>query len=202
MASMPRQVRLARRWVTLASGISGVVLAHVVAYVLAFSDAHQRALVLHETGHGYFSIAPWIAAGAGTVALARVAIRAASAPDGQRSWSIVPGWRPLALWQGALFLSVETTERLVARAPLSEMVHGHEVLLGLAVQLLLAGAVVVALRLTERLSARIAVALRRRPRRVGATIPLRPAQLGVPRPLRRTATQSRAPPPGLLPIIV
>lgn len=185
----------ARRWVTMASGITGVVLAHVLAYVLAYPDAHHRAHVLHDTGHGYFSIAVWLAVAVAAATVATVAARGAtrrraSAP----SASVVPEFGPLVLWQGLLFLAVEAFERVVAGPSLGEILHGHEVLIGLAVQVVVAAAIVLLLRGTERLSARIANALRYPLISDGHRTRLRPSAVRPRRRLVAGASRSRAPP--------
>lgn len=183
-----------RRWVTVASGITGVVVAHLVAYVLAYSDAHQRAHVLHDTGHGYFAFAAWLGAAVAAASMAAVAAKAAGRTASGRGVSVVPGFSALALWQGLLFLAVETTERVVAGASLLEMVHGHEVLIGLAVQVVVAAAIVVLLRGTERLSARIANALQHPLVAEDRGARLRPSDWRPWRLRLAAASRSRAPP--------
>lgn len=180
---------------TLAAGVTGVVVAHVVGYVLAFSNGHERAHVLHDTGHGYFSIATWAALGAGALAVVVVVAKgAASQSRGSRGTRAVPRFGALTVWQGCLFLAAEVAERLAAGAPLGEMVHGREVLLGLAVQVLVAALVVLVLGGTALVSARIAAALRR-PRPMAACHTALPwSQTSPALAVRPAGTRSRAPP--------
>jgi hypothetical protein len=180
--------------VTLAAGVTGVVVAHVVAYVLAFSNPSQRAHVLRDTGHGYFSIAVWAGLAAGALAVAVVVARAAAGEPDSRPNQVVPPFGALALWQGCLFLAVEVSERLAAGAPLAEMVHSHELLIGLAVELLVAAAVVLVLGGTALVTARLAAALRR-PRFLAVRDARSPRPRGAaPVAVRRTGIRSRAPP--------
>src|SRR5436309_5127539 len=75
------------RLVLALAGVTGVVLAHVVAYGLAYPDGAQRAAALHATGHGYWPLAVAMAALSMLAALALTAargVRGCAAVDG--SW--------------------------------------------------------------------------------------------------------------------
>jgi hypothetical protein len=201
---VPRQARFVRRLVTLAAGVTGVVVAHVVGYALAFTDPSQRARVLHDTGHGYFSIAAWAALAAAGLAMAIVAARGAAHDqddgDDDRPMRLVPRLGVLTAWQAVLFLAVEISERLAAGVPLHEMARGHEVAIGLAVQVVVAAAIILVLGATAAVSARLAAALRHEPAstRRGTLSPAPPP--AAPRALPRTTARSRAPPPSLRPL--
>jgi hypothetical protein len=164
-------VRHARRCITVAAGVAGVVTAHMVAYVLAFADPRQRAHVLASTGHGYWSGAVGVvvlaAAIAAAAAVANGAVRSVGLAAAGSS-PVVPRRRALAGWQLAMFTIVEVVERLAAGAPLSELVHGHEFAIGLGLQIVVAALLVAALDAVERLGARVAGRLtpaRPKPRR-------------------------------------
>ena len=194
---MPRQARVVRRLVTLAAGVTGVVVAHAVGYALAFTDPRHRARVLHDTGHGYFSIAAWAAIAAGALAMAIVAARGAARgrhDTDDPPLRLVPRIGALTAWQALLFLTVEVGERLAAGAPLHEMTRGHEVALGLAVQVVVAAAAVLVLGAAAVVSSRLAAALRRGPAtsRRGTPRPA-PRQVGT-RGTVRSTVRSRAPP--------
>jgi len=152
MTAVYGNVRHAKRCITVAAGITGVVAAHMVAYVLAFADPRQRADLLASTGHGYWSgAAGAVVLAAGVVVAAAVAHRAIRAGSSR----VVPRLGSLAAYQLAMFAGVEVVERLVAGAPLTELLHGHEFAIGLALQIVVAAAVVVVLHAVERLGARV-----------------------------------------------
>lgn len=201
MMPVLRPTRAVRPLVTLAAGIGGVVVAHVVTYVLAISDSRERVLVLHATGHGYLSIAGWVALGAGALAVAVVAARsAAESSGGGPGARVVPRLGALALWQASLFLAAEVCERLAAGAPLGAMVRSHEVLIALGVQLLVAGAVVLVLGGTALVGARLAAARRHsHPDAERSAHPRRPSTVAVGL-TRSNGTGARAPPgwPGMI----
>lgn len=176
-------VRRARRGITVAAGLTGVVVAHAVAYVLAFSDPRQRAHVLSSTGHGYWSVAAWGAVLAAGVALAAAVVHGAIRASGTSEGRVVPRVSTLVGWQVAMFAGVEVLERLAAGAPVSELVHGHEFAIGLGLQVVIAAAVVVALQAVERLGARVAGGL-------SSTAP--PARRHVERPAPSAARRSLA----------
>lgn len=190
-------MRRARRCITLAAGVTGVVAAHVLAYILAFSDPRQRAHVLSSTGHGYWSVAVWAAVLAAAVVVAATVARGAvrgTSRSGGAGGRIVPGVGTLAGAQVAMFAGVEVIERLAAGAPLSELVHGHEFLIGLGLQLVLAVVLVVALGAVERFSARVAGAFTRT-RRVPRGRVAYPTQASADaRPVLVDRPRSRAPP--------
>ncbi|MDQ2827129.1 MAG: hypothetical protein M3Y04_09255 [Actinomycetota bacterium] len=185
-----------RRRVTVAAGVAGVGAAHLIAYGLAYADPATRAHVLRDTGHGYFAVALWLAAATATLTVAAVAARGAARVTTRAGISsVVPGLGPLAGWQAGLFLAVEVSERAITGSPLGETVHGREVLIGLAVQVVVAAAIVVILGATDRFAGGIATA-----GSGPALTPFGPRTVLHPtttQPLGRAtrdATRSRAPP--------
>jgi hypothetical protein len=133
------------------AAFAGVVVAHGLAYLLAFPQGLLRQQVLAETGHSY-----WAAA----VALAMVcAVVAALTTIADHVGRGIRHDRPRGPWelyraalirlaalQSAVFLLQEVLERVRAGAPVSELLHGDFLVIGLAMQLVVA--VVVALVLT------------------------------------------------------
>lgn len=153
---MTRRVRQTALLASFAA--SGLIAAHVLAYVIALPDALVRSAVLRNTGHGYLGPAVVIT----TVALVFGVIGSAAVgyADGQRGVRAVPGWRHAALriaaTQTVAFLMLEGAERVVAgRRPV-------------ALDLTLLGVGVVVQAVLGMLAATVAVAVGRVARAVGA----------------------------------
>jgi hypothetical protein len=126
-----------------------VVLGHWLAYVAAVPQPHTRAVVLTETGHGYFTWAVKLAvvvaiAGVGAIVL-RSASRAADLSGTRTSGFSWLAWR-LAFLQVVAFTAMEITERVAAGAPVGPL-FGRLYLVGIAAQFLVAcvGAIVLLL---------------------------------------------------------
>lgn len=159
---------LLRRVIVVLAAVAGVVIAHAVGYMAIFTDGTERALHLHATGHGYWTGAVALAINAGALAAAGAAWwgvqRALARPGGHKA-SVI-GFVPLALAQLAMYSGMEVTERLLAGAGLADLVHGHLFVLGLLVQVAVAGLAVLVLRLvasgSERVAARRRAHVRRR----------------------------------------
>ncbi len=136
--------------------MAGLLLGHALSYLLAVPDPYHRDLVLRSTGHAYL---PTL----GEVAL--LLLLAGMAAVVVRSWS---GRRPaqgeryaslaglLVGVQVTAFVGQELMERLVSRSPLGELMHDHILLIGVAVQILLALAGAAVLRWLVRASDRLA----------------------------------------------
>lgn len=130
----------------LALSIAGAVCGHTFAYALSFPDRMSRQSVLRVTGHAY-----WHAAlAAAAVAAAWFAVAHASrhfhagrsrtrlAPSGPTTFAVLAGL------QIGVFVGMEIIERLAAGAPVATVLDHHILVIGLAVQLLVAGALTVA----------------------------------------------------------
>jgi hypothetical protein len=129
---------------------AGVVAGHWIAYLVAVPGADARATTLAETGHGYWLAAVaaafvlGVASAAGTVArhvgrgIRRE--RPASATAGFR-WFVVR----LALLQTAIFVVQEILERVESGAPLSGLLRGGFVAIGVVAQVSVAGLLALAL---------------------------------------------------------
>lgn len=128
----------------LMSGVSGVVIAHVVAYVVAIPDGGQRARYLDATGHGYWPVATGLAIAAGVAAIAgsglRGRARALAGMDPCRGVG-VRGLLAITAWQGGLFTVMEVAERIGAGSPTSALIRSPAFLVGLGIQALVALAV-------------------------------------------------------------
>ena len=183
--------RLSVRVTHAATAVAGVVLAHSVGALLAFSDGHQRAEHLAATGHGYWPAAVWVALAAGAVAVAWTAVGGAR---GARPST--PRFAALARGQIAVFVALEVGERLVAGVPLADLHHGVAFPLGVLLQVATAGALTVLLRRLHRLAAHVAAFLRARPRPRRSPSPWPPVRQARPQSVVAGRARSRAPPAG------
>jgi len=173
--------------------VAGVVLGHALAYGIAVGDADLRHTLLAETGHGY-----WMTAVAAAIVLGLVATA------GRIGRLLIPrreagaiGARfvaRLAAAQVALFLLLETGERLTVGASVTHFFGDHLLTLGVVLQVGTAFLVSLALRLVGRAAVVIAAALARPPL-ASARARLRPpAFLPLARPLLAGARTTRGPP--------
>src|SRR5215467_13984431 len=162
-------------WIA-ALALSGVVAGHSVAYYLAIPSAPQRQTVLAETGHSYWHVALTVAillelAGVFGIAVRHFrAGRAGASPLQLTSGQLAAC---LAAMQVAAFTALEVAERLRAGVPAGEMLHNHLLPIGVAIQLLVAGAGALLLRWLGRAAAAIGSRFPRRPVAHGAGAPRR-----------------------------
>ena len=154
--------------------MAGLALGHVLAYLIAVPDPHHRAFVLQQTGHEYLPAMAEAALVLGLAGIAAVVIRAfAPGPRGGSE----PLWRlsgRLALVQVLAFGGLEVVERIVAGAPLRHLASDHILLIGMAVQVVIAVAAAAFLRWLARTSTKLAetISLRAPLPRAGAVVAL------------------------------
>ena len=155
--------RRALRGLPLAGmAMAGVVLGHWLGYGLAVPDPHLRDEILAQSGHGYWILAIKAAVVLGFVSLGTVLIRHLSGrlrgehPEGDRPASLAAR---LAVVQITSFVALEVTERIAAGDPIAWMFHHHIFLLGIALQVVVAGAGALLLWWCGRVAARVAEAL-------------------------------------------
>jgi hypothetical protein len=118
--------------------MAGLVLGHVLAYLIAVPDPHQRAFVLQRTGHEYL---PAMAEAALVLALAGIAavVIRAFAPGPRRGSERFPRLAGrLALVQVLAFGGLEVVERMLAGAPLRHLASDHILVVGMTVQVVVA----------------------------------------------------------------
>jgi len=118
--------------------MAGLVLGHVLAYLIAVPDPHHRAFVLQRTGHEYLPAMAEAALVLALAGMAAVVIRAlAPGPrGGSERFSRLAG--RLALVQVLAFGGQEVVERIVAGAPLGHLASDHILVIGMAVQVVVA----------------------------------------------------------------
>jgi len=159
---------------TFGLAMAGLVLGHVLAYLIAVPDPHQRAFVLQRTGHEYL---PAMAEAALVLALAGIAavvIRAFAPRVGTGSERFSWLASRLGLVQVAAFIGLEVVERLVAGAPLRHLASDHILVVGTAVQVVVAVAGAAFLWWLARTSTKLAetILLRAPLPRTGAVVAL------------------------------
>lgn len=172
----------------------GIVLGHWLAYAIGAPQANVRDELLRSTGHGYLPYATQVALLAGAIGL--VGLFFTRLTRREACGSFAGDVAKLAAVQSAAFLAMEVGERLLSGASLHDLTHGPLLVIGLGVQLVLAVAGALTLRLTEH-ATEVAESLRHAP-----VVSLAPsfvaasalAQAIAPRRPAMRATASRAPP--------
>ena len=154
------------RFVPVAA-LAGVVIGHWIAYRLEFPSASARGTALAGAGHGYWFGAVVLAVIAATLAGSGTIVRHAGRvlrsphgpPDPVRSSAI-----RLAALQTSLFLVQEVLERVRVGESLSSLGRGGFLLVGVAIQVVVALAIALVLALLGRTAAAVVRAIIRRPR--------------------------------------
>jgi len=183
------------------AAVAGAVIGHGFAYALAVPEPGRRLTVLAGSGHAYWSAAIAAAIVLGLVSLGTTLARSFDA-------GLRPGDRPpgeplgrlagrLALLQVTIYLVQELIERAAAGVPLGGPVNGRLLLTGIAVQLLVAGALALGLAWAGRVAEVAGRALRRRRAARPERGRRRPRPIGWVRPaiLLAAGLGGRAPPP-------
>lgn len=141
--------------------VAGVALAHVVGYVVVVPGRVRRAELLAETGHGWHHIAA-LGGLAGALAITGafwrgLRQRSAASRRPARSVPLLSDVRSVALVQMALFGAIETAERVLSHESVADLLHSRLLLVGLALQAVVACVVVTVLRAAEHAAARLPV---------------------------------------------
>lgn len=145
------------------SAAAGLLLGHALSYMLALPDPYHRDVVLTRTGHGYLP-----AAGQTAVILILAAVAAILA----RAWVNRAHGEPerfssiaetLAFVQIGAFAALEILERVVAGAPLSDLIGDHLLVTGIVAQVVVSLVGAALLVSFARTSARIVRAAIGRP---------------------------------------
>ncbi|HEU5224272.1 MAG TPA: hypothetical protein VFV29_00560 [Actinomycetota bacterium] len=141
---------------TFGLAMAGLVLGHVLAYLIAVPDPHHRAFVLQRTGHEYLPAAAEAALVLALAGMAAVVIRAfgSGRRGGSDRFSRLAG--RLGLVQVLAFGGLEVVERIVAGAPLRHLASDHILVIGMAMQIVVALAGAAFLRWLARTSSKLA----------------------------------------------
>jgi hypothetical protein len=160
--TLPRRRRVP---LTGLAAVTGVVLGHGLAYIVTVPGAGAREALLLHTGHNYWSIAMAMAVVFGAVSVIGTVVRharigAAKVAHSTTAWERYrsSAIRLVAL-QSAVFVVQEILERVHAGVAVSGLVHGGFLLVGLAVQILVAAALAVILSWLGRAAEAIGRAL-------------------------------------------
>jgi hypothetical protein len=179
---------------TFAFAFVGLILGHLLSYLIAIPDPARRAVVLADSGHAYLHLAGDMAAILGFAAAVTVGLRAVTGRDATDLPSAARlTWRLGALQAGA-FIAMELGERLVSGGGFGELFADHLLGIGIVVQLVIAAAGALLLRLIGRVAIQIADALARPPRRPAGTLWLGQTAPRCLRPAVAETVSARAPP--------
>ena len=129
---------------------AGVVGAHLLAYMLAVPDAHERVHVLEATGHQNWSYIAAAAVGllvAGLLGSIIGSLSSRRGPDRPRFFAVATR---LATMQIVGFLAVESLERASVDGHLSGLISEPAIILGTLLQVVVAVAGALLLKLLVR----------------------------------------------------
>jgi hypothetical protein len=192
---MRSHTRVLRAAVLGGAALLGLAGAHILDYVLLYSDPVVRTGLLRQTGHAYFGKAfEFAVAAAILAAIGSFAFGVLRARD-HRVERHSP-WRVaaiLALIQSGGFVALEAGERVASHAVAGQLIK--VTLLGVALQLIVATITAFVLSLIERAGSFIARALAGNPPlRRGLVIDVRPRDVVRPQLSLLSRASPRAPP--------
>jgi hypothetical protein len=134
---------------------AGLTIGHSLSYLIAIPDPGRRALVLHQTGHGYLHVLADLATILATAALVTAALRTLGEGTVVRSETSRLVWRVGAA-QVAAFLAMEIGERIASHVALTELLTDRILAIGIVVQLVVAALGVLVLRWVAIATGRLA----------------------------------------------
>jgi hypothetical protein len=142
------------RSAVLGVAAGGVLLGHWITYRLASPHAHAREALLARTGHAYLGFVNDLGIALTVAAVAAVFLghltQRDHPPAGVGRWFL-----RLAGFQVGAFLAMEVLERVSSGAPLADLMHHGLLPWGVAVQVAVALAGAVAVRLLLRAAGRL-----------------------------------------------
>jgi hypothetical protein len=180
---------------TFAFAFVGLIVGHLLSYLIAIPDPARRATVLAHSGHAYLHLAGDVAVILGFAAAVTVGLRAMAERDAtDRSSTACLALRLGALQAGAL-IAMELGERLVSGTGFGELFADHLFGIGIVMQLAIATVGALLLRWIGRVAVRIAEGLARPPRlRPAGTLWLPRTSFLRPRLAFAASISARAPP--------
>lgn len=117
--------------------VAGLVLAHVLSYVIAVPDPYHRDLLLQRTGHDYLP-----AFGQAALMLFLAAVAAVVFRTSRRGAGPAERFAPLAtrltLVQVGAFVAQELLERTLSGSGFADLRHGHVLIVGVTAQIAVA----------------------------------------------------------------
>jgi hypothetical protein len=119
-----------RPLVTLALATLGVVLGHVLTYLVLVPNEAARTALLARTGHAYFSVFAQVALAVGAVGAAASGLGSLGREAGSRAVS----FGRLARFQVFAFVWMEVAERVASRAGFGELFRA-DMVVGVLVQI-------------------------------------------------------------------
>jgi hypothetical protein len=134
--------------------VLGLLLGHALSYLIAVPDPHHRDLILQRTGHGYLPAFGELAAVLALAGVASLVVRAFACRGGRPPETAPVGL--LVTIQVAAFLGQEVLERVVAGAPLGDLLSQDVLAIGVIAQVAVATVAAFTLRWLTRAAAGIA----------------------------------------------
>jgi hypothetical protein len=147
-----------RRAAALGVASAGIVLGHRLTYLVDVPHAQSRAVELARTGHAYLSVAGELATVLMAITLTSLFLGRVIHREGPAAPLPVLASR-LGLLQAGAFVTMELTERAVAGTGFGDLAHSGLLPLGVLIQLGVALAGAVLLRLVLGAADRVAAAL-------------------------------------------
>jgi hypothetical protein len=180
---------------TFAFAFVGLIVGHLLTYLIAIPDPARRAAVLARSGHAYLHLAGDAAVFFGFAAAVTIGLRAVTRRDGPDRSSPARLALRLGALQAGAFIATELGERLVSGTGFGELFADHLFGIGIMVQLAIAAIGALLLRWIGRVAVRIAEALARPPRlRPAGTLWLPRTSSLKPRLAFAASISARAPP--------
>ena len=133
---------------TVGLASAGLVLGHRLAYAITAPHAPAREGWLRATGHGYMHDATQVALLAGVLGLLALFLSRLTRREGRGSFA--GDVARLAAVQTTAFLAMEVGERWLSGASFHDLTHGQLLGTGLGLQLAMAVAGALVLRVTDR----------------------------------------------------
>ncbi len=142
-----------RRLATLGVAVGGVLAGHWLTYLAVSPSAHERAVILHDTGHSYLDLVSDIALVAALVAFASIFLSRLTKRSTDDGVSVT---QRMIAFQVSAFLGMEVLERVATGAALAGLFQAHLLPLGIAAQIGVASLAAAAIRWLLRLADRVA----------------------------------------------
>jgi hypothetical protein len=184
----------ARPWVP-GVAFGGVLVGHAIAYGLVRPDEHTRAGLLAATGHAYLHLANEAGLLLVLIALAVALLGRVGRRSGEDAPSFETLFRGLAGFQVTVFLAMELLERVSSGAPISGILAGGVLPLGVFAQLVIAALASYLIHHLLRVADRLGELLGRSPTLARRTLEsVRASATALPRTPALASAAIRAPP--------